>query len=575
MVRFLSYTALPLGLAFSVTSGAPSRRSMAVLDQRELPDYFAHAGTPSPDTLIHLKIALTANNMPGLEKRFWDVSTPGNALYGQHLSFEETKAFASPAPETVSAVTAWLNENGIDNSTTTGAFDDWLSLTIPISTVNSLFDAEYQIYTEIGGPTQLIRTLAYSVPVDLQQHINLIYPSTDFVRNIQGPKLRTSVVPGSSSNNTANARAQQIPFSCKVGITPTCLQNLYGIPTTNATRASNTLGVSGFMKQYPQMADLEMFLTRLRPDIPISTTYTLQSVDGGSDPQSGSKAGNEANLDIQYTVGLATNVPVTFIPVGKDNPDGIGGFLDIMNNINAQRTLPRVLTTSYGFDERDLTRPIAIRLCNTYALSGARGTSVLFASGDGGVCGSRSQICASRFVPTFPSGCPYVTSVGATRLDILKGKETSAEFSGGGFSDYFSRATYQSTSVETYLSTLGDTYGGRFSPNGRAFPDVAAQGFDVLIVNGGQPQLVSGTSCSSPIFASVIALINDRRVSAGKSPLGFLNPFLYLNPGAFFDITTGSNPGCGTHGFSAGVGWDPVTGLGTPNFAALLAAAGV
>ncbi|KAJ3732596.1 family S53 protease-like protein [Lentinula guzmanii] len=520
MVRFLSYTALPLGLAFSVTSGAPSRRSMAVLDQRELPDYFAHAGTPSPDTLIHLKIALTANNMPGLEKRFWDVSTPGNALYGQHLSFEETKAFASPAPETVSAVTAWLNENGIDNSTTTGAFDDWLSLTIPISTVNSLFDAEYQIYTEIGGPTQLIRTLAYSVPVDLQQHINLIYPSTDFVRNIQGPKLRTSVVPGSSSNNTANARAQQIPFSCKVGITPTCLQNLYGIPTTNATQASNTLGVSGFMKQYPQMADLEMFLTRLRPDIPISTTYTLQSVDGGSDPQSGSKAGNEA---------------VTFISVGKDNPDGIGGFLDIMNNINAQRTLPRVLTTSYGFDERDLTRPIAIRLCNTYALSGARGTSVLFASG----------------------------------------KETSAEFSGGGFSDYFSRATYQSTSVETYLSTLGDTYGGRFSPNGRAFPDVAAQGFDVLIVNGGQPQLVSGTSCSSPIFASVIALINDRRVSAGKSPLGFLNPFLYLNPGAFFDITTGSNPGCGTHGFSAGVGWDPVTGLGTPNFAALLAAAGV
>ncbi|KAJ3992371.1 Pro-kumamolisin, activation domain-containing protein [Lentinula boryana] len=366
MVHFLSYTALSFGLAFSVTSGAPSRRSMALLDQRELPDYFAHAGTPSPDTLINLKIALTANSMPGLEQRFWDVSTPGNALYSQHLSFEETKAFASPAPETVSAVTAWLNENGINNFTTTGAFDDWLSLTIPISTVNSLFDAEYQIYIEIGGPTQLIRTLAYFLPVDLQQHINLIYPSTDFVRNIQGPKLRTSVVPGSSYNNTANARAQEIPFSCKTSI--------------NAMQASNTLGVSGFIEQYPQMADLKRFLTDLRPDIPISTTYTLQSVDGGSDPQSASKAGIKVNLDIQYTVGLATNVPVTFISVGEDNIDAIEAFMDLMSDIHAQTTPPSVLTTRYC----NLTKPISILWL----------TLLLFSSGDGGVSGSQSQFCA-------------------------------------------------------------------------------------------------------------------------------------------------------------------------------------
>ncbi|KAJ3747939.1 peptidase S8/S53 domain-containing protein [Lentinula detonsa] len=172
------------------------------------------------------------------------------------------------------------------------------------------------------------------------------------------------------------------------------------------------------------------------------------------------------------------------------------------------------------------------------------------------------------------------------------GKETSAELSGGGFSDLFPRPSYQNTSVATYLSTLGDTHGGKFSPNGRAFPDVAAQGFDEFLTT-----FVLSCICQRYIVLQshlcVIALINDRRVSAGKSPLGFLNPLyvflllatsalrntssassLYLNPGAFFDITTGSNPGCGTHGFSAGVGWDPVTGLGTPNFAALLAAAG-
>jgi len=88
--------------------------------------------------------------------------------------------------------------------------------------------------------------------------------------------------------------------------------------------------------------------------------------------------------------------------------------------------------------------------------------------------------------------------------------------------------------------------------------------------------------------AGVISLLNDYLISKGKSPLGFLNPLIY-STGAigFNDITSGSNPGCGTSGFSAAKGWDPVsqkntirpianlrrylwfrqvTGLGTPNF---------
>jgi tripeptidyl-peptidase-1 len=70
-------------------------------------------------------------------------------------------------------------------------------------------------------------------------------------------------------------------------------------------------------------------------------------------------------------------------------------------------------------------------------------------------------------------------------------------------------------------------------------------------------------SASAPIFASTIALLNSQRLV----PLGFLNPWLYLESAVLNDITTGSNPGCGTSGFPAAAGWDPVTGLGTPNFA--------
>ena len=79
-------------------------------------------------------------------------------------------------------------------------------------------------------------------------------------------------------------------------------------------------------------------------------------------------------------------------------------------------------------------------------------------------------------------------------------------------------------------------------------------------------------------FAGMVSILNDARIAKGKKPLGLLNPFLYQNPDAFTDVTIGSDKwgrGGGTlpYGFNCSVGWDPVTGLGTPKFAALLKAA--
>ena len=91
-----------------------------------------------------------------------------------------------------------------------------------------------------------------------------------------------------------------------------------------------------------------------------------------------------------------------------------------------------------------------------------------------------------------------------------------------------------------------------------------------MVFNGSFIQ-VDGTSASAPIVGSVISLINEQRLHAGKSTVGFINPVLYANPSALNDITSGDNPGCGTNGFTAVSGWDPVTGLGTPNYQKLLA----
>ena len=116
-----------------------------------------------------------------------------------------------------------------------------------------------------------------------------------------------------------------------------------------------------------------------------------------------------------------------------------------------------------------------------------------------------------------------MTSVGAT----TGWPETGATFSSGGFSNIFPRPSYQDAAVSSFLTKLGSTYSGRYNASGRAFPDVSAIGNNVEIVWEGSAGLVAGTSCSSPIFASVIALLNDELESAGKSRLGFLNPFLY------------------------------------------------
>jgi tripeptidyl-peptidase-1 len=127
--------------------------------------------------------------------------------------------------------------------------------------------------------------------------------------------------------------------------------------------------------------------------------------------------------------------------------------------------------------------------------------------------------------------------------------ETSASFSSGGFSNIFPRPAYQAPAVAAYLATLGSTNSGLFNSSGRAFPDISAQGKHVEIFNGGKPETVDGTSCSTPIVSSAIAMINAELLAAGKTVVGFLNPFIYANPGVFNDITTGNNPGCNTTGF--------------------------
>lgn len=94
----------------------------------------------------------------------------------------------------------------------------------------------------------------------------------------------------------------------------------------------------------------------------------------------------------------------------------------------------------------------------------------------------------------------------------------------------------------------------------RGFPDISANGVNYVVAVDGVFSLVYGTSASAPVVGAIFTLINAERINAGKAPIGFVNPVLYANPGVLNDITSGGNQGCGTAGFTAVEGWDPVTG---------------
>merc|ERR1712107_319355 len=215
--------------------------------------------------------------------------------------------------------------------------------------------------------------------------------------------------------------------------------------------------------------------------------------------------------------------------------------------------------------------------CNTaFMKAGVRGISILFASGDQGVCGREGcGLLKFRFKPDFPTGSPYITSVGGTDFKTYSiGDECAWESGGGGFSDTFGIPDYQKTAVAAYKSNKNANLPPQayWNGTGRGYPDVSALGgtkTPYCIATGGRFAGVAGTSASCPVVAGVFAKLNGLRLAAGKPAMGFLNPFIYKNPSGFQDVACGINKASRNYGFTAVEGWDAASGYGTPDFEAL------
>jgi tripeptidyl-peptidase-1 len=178
------------------------------------------------------------------------------------------------------------------------------------------------------------------------------------------------------------------------------------------------------------------------------------------------------------------------------------------------------------------------------------------------------------YYPQFPASSPYVVAVGGTQGPESDQTEVTCSSitggvitSGGGFSDYYKRPSYQNTAVQNYLNSYtskNSPYPG-YNTTGRGYPDVSLLAYNYYVVVDGQRVPISGTSASTPVFAAMVSLVNANRKATGQPLLGWLNPALYSGSASFVhDITAGQN-NCGAYegrqtvccgvGFTAQKGW--------------------
>jgi kumamolisin len=356
---------------------------------------------------------------------------------------------------------------------------------------------------------------------------------------------------------TLAARATSSTF------TPPQVAELYSFPK-GLTGAGQTVGIVELGGGYTT-SDLQTYFTGL--GLKTQPKVTAVSVDGGKNTPGG-QADGEVELDIEVIGSIApgANIAVYFAP----NTDQ--GFVDaITDAVHDTVRTPSVVSVSWGQSEDDWTAQARTAMNAALQDAATLGVTVTLASGDDG---STDGDTDGKLHVDFPASSPYVLACGGTKLSGSGSKITSEIVwnetaagegaTGGGISNAFALPTYQ--------SNAGVPVNPETNFAGRGVPDVAGNadpvtGYKVRVDK--KNIVVGGTSAVAPLWAALIALINQKL----GTPVGFLNPKIYaLTATAFHDITSGNNDDGGLGQYSAKSGWDACTGLGSPNGTALLGA---
>ena len=217
--------------------------------------------------------------------------------YGTHLSKEQVAELVAPHPDTLDLVGSWLAQHDVPShalSITHGG--GWLTIkNVPLTKANTLLGATYQNYRHTETNETVIRTVAYSLPVALHEHVQTVAPTTYFgspqpLRRTSRLSLNSATLPNgdpSLQNSLATfSPGTPIPANCSSTITPTCLRLLYKTWAYEPQATlKNRLGITGYLEEFASQSDLTDFLTRFRRDAALAR-FSVVTVNGGINNQS-------------------------------------------------------------------------------------------------------------------------------------------------------------------------------------------------------------------------------------------------------------------------------------------------
>jgi tripeptidyl-peptidase-1 len=225
----------------------------------EIPRGWTFARAAKGDENIKLHLSLKQQNVDTFYDKLMEVSTPDHPKYGMHYEHHELRSLLKPSDQTSNIAISWLQDNNI---TSIEDDSDYILFRTNVETASNLLDTEFGWYHNAEENHEVLRTRAYSVPEEVQEHINFVQPTTRF-GSLKPLSSTAQIIDTDAKSNGLSkwwgGSSPNINITCNLTITPECILDLYNVHYKGDAKNGNTVGYASFLEEYARYADLAQF----------------------------------------------------------------------------------------------------------------------------------------------------------------------------------------------------------------------------------------------------------------------------------------------------------------------------